>query len=230
MPFGGSRARFVPAGLAPGAALRGTAAPARWSGRDFPGRWCGWLPRTVCGMDAASEPPGMGSRRVRAGHTHHRPHGATMRALPRGATRRQPTSGSARLPVAAGTRARAHATCSLTTGLACIGTPAQGPLDGRPAGRVAHRHGEVAQPARVPDAADRRALGAPEELGLVPREQRAQGGRIEAMARQEIRFRRRGGRSGSRGRPAGSRRSRRRGCRAAARKLGGIGPSSSIVR
>ncbi len=57
----------LPAGLSPGAARRpgGTTAPARWRGRDCRGRWRGWLPRTVRSRDAAREPTGMYSRRVR---------------------------------------------------------------------------------------------------------------------------------------------------------------------
>ena len=52
--------------------------------------------------------------------------------------------------------------------------------------RVAQADGEVAQPALVADAPDRRALQAPIELGFGPREQLHQRGAVEAIAGLEV--------------------------------------------
>src|SRR5258708_20031760 len=52
--------------------------------------------------------------------------------------------------------------------------------------RIAESHGEVAQPALVADAPDRRALQALVELGLRPGEELDQGGAVEAVAHLEI--------------------------------------------
>src|SRR3954471_11026064 len=53
-------------------------------------------------------------------------------------------------------------------------------------GRVAQADGEVAQPALVADAPDGRALQAPVELGLGPREQLHERSAVEAVARLEV--------------------------------------------
>src|SRR5687768_7844318 len=62
-------------------------------------------------------------------------------------------------------------------------------------GRVAEAHGEVAQPALVADAADRRAAQALVELRLGPGEELHQRGAIEAVARGEVRFAARAGKA-----------------------------------
>src|SRR5258708_10543817 len=53
-------------------------------------------------------------------------------------------------------------------------------------GRIAQSHGEVAQPALVADAPDRRALQALVELGFGPGEELDQGGAVETVAHLEI--------------------------------------------
>src|SRR5262245_1774524 len=53
-------------------------------------------------------------------------------------------------------------------------------------GRVAESHGDVAQPALVADAPDRRALQPLDELGLGPREQLDQRGVLETIAGLEV--------------------------------------------
>src|SRR5260221_2157355 len=53
-------------------------------------------------------------------------------------------------------------------------------------GRIAQSHGEVAQPALVADAPDRRALQALVELGLRPGKELDQSGAVEAVAHLEI--------------------------------------------
>jgi hypothetical protein len=63
-----------------------------------------------------------------------------------------------------------------------------------------------------PAAADRAAFGAAQELGLVPGPQLQQRGAGQPLAHVEVGQRRCAGRTCSRGRPAGSRRSRRCGC------------------
>ena len=55
--------------------------------------------------------------------------------------------------------------------------------------RIAQRHGDIAQPALVADAADGRTLGAREELLLGPREQLREPRGIESMPRLEVRMR-----------------------------------------
>ena len=52
--------------------------------------------------------------------------------------------------------------------------------------RVAQRHGDIAQPAFMADAADGRAFHPRQELGLAPGEQLDQAGRIQAVARLEV--------------------------------------------
>ena len=68
------------------------------------------------------------------------------------------------------------------------------------------------------------------ELASRPGEQRDEVGVVEAVAHREVALRRRLARSGSTGRRAGSRRSRRRDCRSAAAASSGMLPVSSIVR
>src|SRR5688500_13242835 len=58
----------------------------------------------------------------------------------------------------------------------------------RAAGRVAQPDGEVAQPALVADAPDRRAAQPLVELGLAPREQLDQRGLVQPIARFEVLF------------------------------------------
>src|SRR5579859_3158483 len=57
--------------------------------------------------------------------------------------------------------------------------------------RIAQAHGEVAQPALVADAPDRRAAQALVEIGLRPGEKLDQRRTVEAVAHQEIRLGRR---------------------------------------
>ena len=76
--------------------------------------------------------------------------------------------------------------CSRTSALAPLAARAQGGDDrgvAARAQRVAERHREVALPALVADAADRAALGAAQELGLVPGPELEQRRRGQAPAR-----------------------------------------------
>src|SRR5690606_35543398 len=59
--------------------------------------------------------------------------------------------------------------------------------------RVAQSHRQVAQPALVAGAAQRRALRALQELLLAPAEQGSQLAAVQAVARQEVRLRGRPG-------------------------------------
>jgi hypothetical protein len=52
--------------------------------------------------------------------------------------------------------------------------------------RIAQRHGDVAQPAFMPDAPDRAALGAAQEFTFALRKQLDQGDTGQAFARIEI--------------------------------------------
>jgi hypothetical protein len=63
---------------------------------------------------------------------------------------------------------------------------AQGPEDARRRRCIAQRHGQIAQPAVMTDAPDRRALGAPEKLRLIPAEKRHQLRRMQTRTRPEI--------------------------------------------
>jgi len=81
-------------------------------------------------------------------------------------------------------------------------------------------HGDVAQEAAVAGAAQRHSLGLARPLVLAPGEQLSQLCRVQSMPGLEVRVGAEFGRSGSRGRPAGSRASRRCGCPSAAEFLG----------
>ena len=96
--------------------------------------------------------------------------------------------------------------------------------------RVAEPDREVARPALVADAADRAAREPGVELGFGPREQRDEIGVVESVAHGESGLGRVLREPVPRAARAGSRRSRRRGCRSADAAPRECCPASSIVR
>lgn len=66
----------------------------------------------------------------------------------------------------------------------------QGGADGRVSGGVAEGHGDVAQPAFMTEAAQRAAFGTVQEFLFTPGEQIDESGRVQAVTRQKIAFRR----------------------------------------
>ena len=111
-----------------------------------------------------------------------------------------------------------------------VATRGQGRQHRRRGGRIAQRHRDVAQPAFVAGATDRRAFGATQELVPRPTRTARPAWRGRGRCARGNRARRCAPRTCSRGRPAGSRRSRRCGCRSAAAAPRGMASLSSMVR
>jgi hypothetical protein len=125
--------------------------------------------------------------------------------------------------------ASAQSTCSRTSSDGSCSRESSAAMIAGEAGGVAERDGDVAQPARVPDPADRAAGQPVLEFVFAPREQLGQRHGVEAVAHRKIRGRR-GAQSGSRDSTTGSRRTRRCGCRSAAAARPEWRPCNSIVR
>ena len=113
-----------------------------------------------------------------------------------------------------------------------IGIVRQGLSGGakRPVRGVADGDQHVAHEAVAADALDRRSGEQGAEAGIVQGREFRQAGRGQVGAGSQLGVRAWRGRSGSRGRRPGNRRSRRCGCRSAARSSCGIGPWCSMVR
>ena len=128
-------------------------------------------------------------------------------------------------------RASAHATCSRTSGDGSSGARRERGDDRGLARRVAERRPRgCATSARSRCGGSRCLPSASSNSSLGPREKRDEIGVVEAVAHGESGFRRNAARTGSTGRRAGSRRSRRSRLPISGRSSSGMLPACSIVR